>query len=312
MDHAEAHELLELAAAESEGIERLMAGDTADAAALAGHLAGCPECTAELARVRRDALVIRDAIRSMPPPELRERTLAFVAAMGRPRSPGVAAATAGAIDASGPIDRTVPGDTVGGTDTPGRVALSARAVSVGRRVPRRLGWVAAIAAAVILSVAGTAVVMTNRANADLAQRDAAAATLTHQLTVLRRESIALGQVAGYSVRVAQEPDARSVSLSAPGGSDGSGTILYSPSTGELVAVAEALQPPATGTQMRCWVEVGGRRQSMGQMFFGGGIAYWAGAVDQLAGLPAGTRFGVSVTDANGKDLGGQPVLEGRL
>ena len=51
MDHAEARELLEIAAVEPGGLARLMAGDTAEAAALAGHLAGCDECTQEMARL---------------------------------------------------------------------------------------------------------------------------------------------------------------------------------------------------------------------------------------------------------------------
>ena len=44
MDHTEARELLEDAAVEPGGFERLTAGDTPNAALLAGHLAGCIEC----------------------------------------------------------------------------------------------------------------------------------------------------------------------------------------------------------------------------------------------------------------------------
>ena len=95
MEHAEARELLELAAVEPDGFDRLAAGDTPEASALAGHLAGCPECSAELERLRRASLLIRDAVRSAAPPELRERTLAFVAAVGRDRS-AIAVAPAGA------------------------------------------------------------------------------------------------------------------------------------------------------------------------------------------------------------------------
>ena len=113
MDHTEARELLELAAVEPNGFDRLAAGDTPEASALAGHLAGCPECSAELERLRRASAVIRDAVRTTAPPELRERTLAFVAAVGRDRSaPALAAATvpsavpvtAAAATTAGPID----------------------------------------------------------------------------------------------------------------------------------------------------------------------------------------------------------------
>jgi len=58
MDHTEALELIELAAAEPGGLERLMAGDTPEGGAVAGHLAGCPPCVAELTRVRRTAAVL--------------------------------------------------------------------------------------------------------------------------------------------------------------------------------------------------------------------------------------------------------------
>ena len=44
------------------GLDRLMAGDTAEAAAVAGHLAGCAACTAELARIRRTAAMAREVI----------------------------------------------------------------------------------------------------------------------------------------------------------------------------------------------------------------------------------------------------------
>ena len=71
MEHAEARELLELAAVEPDGFERLAAGDTPEASALAGHIAGCLECGAEMERLRRAAQVIRAAVRAAPPPELR-------------------------------------------------------------------------------------------------------------------------------------------------------------------------------------------------------------------------------------------------
>src|SRR3954468_7964148 len=88
MDHTDIRDVLQDAAIEPGGLERLMAGDTATAAVVAGHLAGCGECTAELERLRRSVGVIRPAVRAVPPPELRQRTLDYVAAVGRPRAPG--------------------------------------------------------------------------------------------------------------------------------------------------------------------------------------------------------------------------------
>ena len=51
MDHEDVLEQLELAAIEAGGLERLMAGDTAMAAAVVGHVAGCDACAEELRRL---------------------------------------------------------------------------------------------------------------------------------------------------------------------------------------------------------------------------------------------------------------------
>ena len=87
MEHAEALERIEMAAVEPDGLERLMAGDTPDAAAVAGHLAGCPSCADEL--VADPSHVVgraRGHLRAEPDPALRDRTLAFVQAVGRERT----------------------------------------------------------------------------------------------------------------------------------------------------------------------------------------------------------------------------------
>ena len=55
MDHDDVLEQLELAAVEPGGLERLMAGDTAMAAAVVAHLAGCDDCSEELRRLTRAA-----------------------------------------------------------------------------------------------------------------------------------------------------------------------------------------------------------------------------------------------------------------
>ncbi len=91
MDHSEVRELLEDAAIEPGGLERLMAGDTTTASLVAGHLAGCADCSEELERLRRSVGLIRPTVQLVPPPELKERTLAYVAMLGRPRGAAVAA-----------------------------------------------------------------------------------------------------------------------------------------------------------------------------------------------------------------------------
>jgi hypothetical protein len=84
----ETRDLLETAALERDGIERLEAGDTVAAARAAGHLAICPPCAEELRRLRRTAGTLRAALAEGPPPALRERTLALVRAAGVERGPG--------------------------------------------------------------------------------------------------------------------------------------------------------------------------------------------------------------------------------
>ncbi|MBA2381637.1 MAG: hypothetical protein H0V73_05950, partial [Chloroflexi bacterium] len=64
MDHSDVREVLEDAAIEPGGLERLMAGDTAAASLVAGHLAGCPDCAEEMERLRRSVGMIRPTLRA--------------------------------------------------------------------------------------------------------------------------------------------------------------------------------------------------------------------------------------------------------
>jgi hypothetical protein len=291
MDHAEARELLEIAAVEPGGFARLVAGDTPEAAALAGHLAGCQACAAEMERLRRSAAVIRDAVRLAPPPELRERTLAFVAAVGRPRG-AAAEAPAGRLDA------TATGSSTAATAAPGGVGepdAAHRRFIAGP--PRPSLWLASLAAALILAVAGTAFFVG-------ASRDRQIADQVEEINSLR-------DVAAWTVRVDQQADAHHVALAAATGSGPTGTLLYSPTTTDVVVVATGLTPPPAGMEYRCWVESGGTRQRIGKMFLGAGIAYWVGPVPSLAGLGAGSTFGVSLVPLSGDPVSGDPVLIGR-
>ena len=110
--------------------------------------------------------------------------------------------------------------------------------------------------------------------------------------------------------VTAEPDARRVALS---GTEASvaGTIVYSPSTSELVVVATGLTPPPANQEYRCWVEEAGDRQGVGKMFFSDDLAYWIGPVDAVAGLVGDARFGVTLVSLDGS-ADGQDVLEGGL
>jgi len=275
MDHAEARELLEIAAVEPGGFARLVAGDTPEAAALAGHLAGCAACAAEMERLRLSAAVIREAVRMTPPPELRERTLAFVAAVGRPRG-----AEAAGISAEAPI--------------------AAPDVETRRRLvgaaPRQAAWLAALAAALIIAVAGTAFFVG-------ASRDRQIADQAEELGALR-------DVAAWTIRVDQQADTHHVALAASTASGPTGTLLYSPTTTDVVVVATGLAAPPAGMEYRCWVQTGDSRQRIGKMFLGDDIAYWVGPVPSLAGLGAGSTFGISLVPLSGDPVSGDPVLIG--
>jgi hypothetical protein len=282
MDHAETLEQLELAALEPGGLDRLTAGDTPAAAAVAGHLVGCPDCSDELVRLRRSAAVVRDVIRTTPPADLRARTLDYVRAVGRERGAGAATVRpAPAVGAAAP--------------QAGRPAAAA---------PRMAAFPLGIAAAVLVSVVAGGLVVGIVAQRALGEREE---QIARQAEVVD----ALASVTAYSLRVSGEPDARSVRLASTTGDAASGTILFSPSTGELVVVADDLAEPPEGSEFRCWVEVDGTRRPVGRMFFGGGLSYWVGDVEAVGGLTGGATFGISLSDGSGSS-GADPVLVGGL
>jgi hypothetical protein len=276
MDHADALGQIEIAAVEPGGLERLMAGDTPEAAAVAGHLAGCPACVDELARIRRTSSIAREVIQAEPDPGLRGRTLAFVAAVGRDRS--AASATAPAPGAGAPRGRwSAPVAAAGWLPTPLAVGAIAAVLVV---------------AAVLGFVAGRA-------------------WTTGQPEGGATEVAVLQNAATTAVRIAAQPDARHVELTPTNGGDATGSLVFSPTTGELVVTATGLKPVAVGEQYGCWVEAGGQRQRLGRMYWAGDLWTWAGTAPGLAGLPDGALFGVSLGEVGG---GGSPVpvLTGRL
>ena len=275
MDHDEVREQLELAATEPAGIDRLMAGDTPLAAAIAAHLAGCSSCTDELDRLRRAAIIIGDAVRTTPPPELRERTLAFVRDVGRIREPTPAAPAPVASAAA-----TMP------------VAVSAATAPPG--FGRGLAWVGAIAAAVLIAVTATAFVLDRQAG--------------DRLAVAQAQSAGLAHVTAATLALTGEPDAEHVQLA--GTDDRWGSVVYSADKGELAVIANGLIEPAGDREYRCWVEIDGQRTPVGKMFFGGDLAFWAGPVETISDLPPGSTFGVSLVDTAGSDVGEPPVLTG--
>jgi len=284
MDHDATREQLELAAVEPGGLERLMAGDTPAAQAVAAHLAGCPSCSDELVRLGRATTLIGQAVREMPPPELRARTLAAVRAEGVPR-PLVASAGAG-------VGVTEP--TLEPSPAPVAVAVSSRRVSRSQVV----GWIGTVAAAVVLSVATTTLIVGSRVDDQLAAQDATIA--------------ALETVTVATLDVSGEPDAEHVDLAGVSDPSLGGSLVFSPSTVELVVVASGLTAPPSGQEYRCWVEIDGERTPVGKMFFSEELAYWVGPVPAVSGLTGETTFGVSLVSAAGGSVDTEPVLVGGL
>jgi hypothetical protein len=284
MDHAEVRELLELAAVEPDGLERLAAGDTPEAAAIAGHLAGCAACTEEARRLTVVGELIREAVESAPPAELRARTLGLVGELGRPRR---AVATATAAMAGVGSEAAIP-------ERPASSSPAGLTASGGRR-RRLLGWPAAMAAVLVVALVGGGLL--------------SARLVDDQ----RAHAAALADLNAATLRVSAEPDALRVNLA--GVLDGvgalTGTIVFSAATEELVVSAPGLREPPAGQVFNCWVvRADGSRARMGTMDFGGGLAYWDGWSDDLKGTGPGTSFGITLVDAAGHPVQPGDVLTG--
>jgi hypothetical protein len=270
MDHEDVLEQMELAAVEPGGLDRLMAGDTAMAAAVVGHLAGCDPCSEELRRLSRAVPLVRDLVRTTPPTDLRDRTLAYVRAHGRPRGE---AAAPGAGAAS----------TAGGAPAPADQRAAARIRP----------WAAAAAIAILV---GSVAFLAGRTDVDRYERAVGGLEAVNQATI----------------DISDDSDAQRVALTSSEGGETAGTLLFSPSTTQLVVVASDLPTPPSGKEYRCWVEVDGRREDVGRMFFGDDLAFWVGDTAAVSDLPDGTTFGVSLVDVGGASLEADPVIVGEL
>ncbi len=272
MDHDDVLEQIELAAAEPDGLERLMAGDTPLAAAVVGHLAGCDPCTEEFRRLSRAAPLLRDLVRTTPAPDLRERTLAYVRTHGRPR------------------DAVVPSPAAGATRS-----FDPTPAAAGRR-GRPIALRAALAAVAVVSIAvGSVSYLAGRAEQERYANGVAGLEAVNRATL----------------EVTADAAARRVVLTGSG-PDTSGTLLFSPTTTKLVVVTNGLVQPPAGSEYRCWVEVDGRRQDVGRMFFGDELAFWVGTTPEVSQVPDGTVFGISLTGVASPSLDADPVIRGVL
>jgi hypothetical protein len=134
-----------------------------------------------------------------------------------------------------------------------------------------------------------------------------AATRSSQDEQLAGQVAVLETAAETAMRLESQPDTERIALVATAAAPGAaGTLLYSPTSGELVMVADGLAPLAEGEEYGCWVETGGTTSRIGRMYPGGSLQAWAGPVDGLGDLPPDAVFGVSLVPAGGGPA--EPVL----
>ena len=296
MDHDETREQLELAAVEPGGLDRLMAGDTATAQAVAAHVAGCPACADELARLQRVVPLIDATVREMASPDLKARTLAAIRSEGVIRP--LVAATAGAAGSAAVIAPAATTSVPTEASPVSAPLAPPTPIDRRRRVVPVLGWVATIAAAVLLSIVGTALIVGNRADTQIA---------AHEQTI-----DALEEVSTTALAVNAQADEEHVALTGMSEPTTAGSLAFSPSTTELVWLASGLTPPPAGYEYGCWVESGGTRQRIGKMFFSKDLAYWAGETEAVSGLSSGATFGLTLVGPDGKPVSTDPVMVGTL
>jgi hypothetical protein len=263
MDHDDVRAAMEIATVEPGGLDRLAAGDTGEAAAVAGHLAGCPACMDELTRLRHADLLLRPILATTPRADLRAQTLAYIRAVGRERG----APVAGTPMSSSPDVVPAPLQTT------------------ARRAARRAAWPAAVAAAVVVGLAGGFLMSGFRAESGPSDAAVALTEVSHESTAL------LGT-----------RDAARVTLWDTAGA-ARGSIIVAPTAGRMVALAVDLPDPGTGREYRCWVEVGGARTRLGTMWLTGTVAWWNGPAELPANLGPGTRFGISLVTVGSGGLG---------
>jgi hypothetical protein len=161
-----------------------------------------------------------------------------------------------------------------------------------------VGWVATIAAAVLLSIAGTALIVGNRTSTQIAAQE--------------QTIDALEEVSTTALAVNAQPDEQHVILTGVSDPTTAGSLAFSASTTELVWLASGLTPPPAGYEYACWVESGGTHQRIGKMFFSKDLAYWAGETDAVSALSSGATFGVSLVGIDGTPVSGGPVMAGSL
>jgi hypothetical protein len=183
----------------------------------------------------------------------------------------------------------------------------ARAARSGAEAPRRRFSLRALVPAAVLGAAAAAtisgIVVWRAMDARITAADA-------QMAQQRNAIAGLGAVADWTLRVGAAPDATLIRLApAANGGNGSGTVILSAASGQLVMLASGLPAPPAGFEYRCWIDQGSGPQRIGKLYRVGQIDYWGGAVERIRGIHGPFTLGVSLASETG-DAGGNPVLRG--
>ena len=270
-EHEEVRELLELAAVEPGGLDRLEAGDTPAATLVVGpprRVPGLPRGDGAAAP-RRDAPAPDPGLASPIPPCASERS----PSCGRS---GVARGAGGAADA--PVPAAPP---VRRADPRSRQATSSRRRSVG--IP---AWAGTLAAALVIGLVGGRAARRERPSG-------------RRRRARRRPSQA---VAGETAALMAADDvARWCCSTRPVSRTGRSSL--SPSVGRILVTATGLDEPAAGTEYRCWVD-GGRCADVDRDdALDVRVAWWTGDVTVPADFPPGVVYGVSLAEVGSSDPG---------
>lgn len=271
MDHAEVRDRLEGALLSSGKLYAIDTDPTEAGERLRTHLAECAACRAELGALRETAVLLAAAAPDdlAAPRDARARVLQAVRETGVVRG---RAASARAERAGADRDRRGLFAT---TSSPGR-RFRLPALRSVRLTPFRLVAAAGAAGLVLLVLALATVDL-------IGQRDRSAQQV--------RE---LARITAAADRLLREAGSRDVSLVGPAGKP-AGTVIYSPRSGELVVVTDALPSPPPGSRYGCYLERSGQRTRIGLLRQSSGLTYWAGKMQGPADAGrSGDRFLVSL------------------
>jgi hypothetical protein len=287
LQHAEAHERLVDLVLEPAALERLIrdlvardhGGSDPGDDPLGAHVAACPICRADVAASGRLHGTVRAVLAGGADLAVgrsaRGVQLSDLAAEEWISAPAELRSAVRDLAATSRSPIRVGADVAG---APRRRWGAPIRVAIARPMGRLLPLVAVLAIALL---AGGALV-------DRAAR----------LDRSRAETVALESVTATVDRVLRDPTHQVMELL-----DSSGVARGSVSWSrqDLVVLTDALAPPATDQVYRCWIERGGVRYAVGQMWFAGATAYWTGSVDAWAAtsFDAGGTFGVSLESAVG-------------